>query len=83
MQANPKPDDEVAERAILALVLAVNPHYRTIPELSRDLGGKRIVKRAVSRLVAYGPDPAAWQHLLPTAPTTAIDWTPGERREAV
>jgi hypothetical protein len=39
MQPNPTPgvpsDDETAERAILALAMAVYPHYRTIPELIR------------------------------------------------
>lgn len=58
MQANPRSrrprDPETAERAILALVLAVHPHYRTLPELSREFGGKRVVKRAVSSLVGYG-----------------------------
>lgn len=66
MQANPKPDDEVAERAILALVLAVNPHYRTIPELGREIGGKRVVKRAVSKLVGYGLIRLHGNTLLPT-----------------
>lgn len=45
MQANPKPDDEVAERAIL---------------------GKRIVKRAVAKLVGYGLIRLHGNTLLPT-----------------
>ena len=59
MQANPRSrrprDDERAERAIFALVVEVHRHHRTFPELSREFGGKRVVKRAVSNLVSYGP----------------------------
>ena len=58
MQANPKPgtpgDDETAERAILALAMAVYPHYRTIPELIREFGRPAQVRQAVANLVGYG-----------------------------
>lgn len=70
MQANLKlhgaHDEEVTERAILALVLAVNPHYRTIPELNREIGSKRAVKRAVRRLTGYGLLRLHGNTLLPT-----------------
>jgi hypothetical protein len=70
MQANLKPrtprEDETVQRAILALVLAVNPHYRTIPELSREIGGKAVVRRAVSSLVGYGLITLQGNTLIPT-----------------
>jgi len=46
--------DEKTQRAILALVLAVHPLYRTMPELSREIGSKEAVERAVRRLSDYG-----------------------------
>lgn len=51
----PKPsDDDKTQRAILALVLAVHPHHRTMPEVSREIGNKEAVERAVRRLSDYG-----------------------------
>jgi superfamily II helicase len=47
-------EDEKTQRAILALVLAVHPHYRTMPEVSREIGNKEAVERAVRRLSDYG-----------------------------
>jgi hypothetical protein len=46
--------DERTQRAILALVLAVHPYYRTMPEVSREIGNKEVVERAVRRLSDYG-----------------------------
>lgn len=70
MQANrmPRParEDEATERAILALVLAVNPHYRTIPELGREIGDRRAVKRATKKLAGYGLIRMHGNTLLPT-----------------
>lgn len=58
MQANRmrrKPsEDEATQRAVLALVLAVHPHYRTIPELAREIGPRDDIERAVNNLVRYG-----------------------------
>jgi len=58
MRVNPKPstpgEEEVFERAILALALAVYPLYRTIPELIRDFGSPALVRRAAANLVSYG-----------------------------
>lgn len=72
MQANPRSrrprDAETAERAIFALVVAAHPHYRTLPELSREFGGKRIVKGAVSGLVGYGVMTTHGNTLLLTDP---------------
>jgi superfamily II helicase len=47
-------EDERAQRAILALVLATHPHYRTMAEVSREIGNKEAVERAVRKLSDYG-----------------------------
>jgi hypothetical protein len=47
-------EDEKIQRAILALVLTVHPLYCTMPELSREIGSKEAVERAVRRLSDYG-----------------------------
>jgi len=58
MQANrirQKPNEgERAQRAILALALATHPHHRTMLEMSREIGNKEVVERAVRRLSDYG-----------------------------
>lgn len=46
--------DERTQRAVLALVLATHPHHRTMPEVSREIGNKEAVERAVRRLSDYG-----------------------------
>jgi hypothetical protein len=47
-------EDEKTQRAILALVLATHPHYRTMAEVGREIGSKEAVERAVRRLSDYG-----------------------------
>ena len=47
-------EDERTQRAILALVLACHPHHRTMPEMSREIGNKEAVERAVRRLSDFG-----------------------------
>jgi superfamily II helicase len=47
-------EDERAQRAILALVVATHPHYRTMAEVSREIGNKEAVERAVRKLSDYG-----------------------------
>jgi hypothetical protein len=58
MQANPKSrtpsEGEMAERAILALVLESGRHHRTIPELGREIGNMAAVRAAIANLVGYG-----------------------------
>ena len=72
MQANRRPEesseDVEVQRAVLALVLAVNPHYRTIPELGREIGDKRAVKRAVKSLIGYGLVRLHGNTVMPTDP---------------
>jgi hypothetical protein len=47
-------EDEKAQRAILALVLSSHPHHRTMAEMSREIGNKESVERAVRRLSDFG-----------------------------
>jgi superfamily II helicase len=58
MHANPKrrkPDaNDVVERAILALVVAVYPLSRTLLEVSREIGNREMAERAVRKLSDYG-----------------------------
>ncbi len=47
MQTNPKrrhwPADRIPhQRAVMALTLAVYPRWRTIPELSREIGNRAL-----------------------------------------
>jgi hypothetical protein len=59
-------EGESVERAILALVLAVNPHYRTIPELGREIGDISAVRQAIASLISYGLITLHGNTLLPT-----------------
>jgi hypothetical protein len=58
MQANPRrgesSEDVATQQAVLALVLAVHPHHRTMAEVGREIGNKEVVERAVRRLSDYG-----------------------------
>lgn len=58
MQANRRPEesseDVDIQRAVLALVLAVHPHHRTMAEVGREIGNKEAVERAVRKLSDYG-----------------------------
>ncbi|HWI95600.1 MAG TPA: hypothetical protein VNS60_05990 [Solirubrobacterales bacterium] len=47
-------DHERTERAVLALALACHPHHRTMLEMSREIGNKEAVERAVRKLSDYG-----------------------------
>ena len=47
-------DDEKVQRAILALVLASHPMHRTMAEISREIGNKESVERAVRKLSDHG-----------------------------
>jgi predicted transcriptional regulator len=58
MQANPMPRrlraDAAVQRAVMALCLAPYPHWRTIPELAREIGCGDAVERAVQNLIRVG-----------------------------
>lgn len=47
-------DPERTERAVLALAVASHPHHRTMLEMSREIGNKEAVERAVRQLSDYG-----------------------------
>jgi hypothetical protein len=59
MQANRMPRrlraDKAVQRAVMALCLAPYPHWRTIPEVAREIDkGDMAVERAVVDLVGIG-----------------------------
>jgi hypothetical protein len=59
MQTNRKrrrwPADRIPlQRTVMALTLAVYPHWRTIPELAREIGNRGILTRAVLELIQLG-----------------------------
>ncbi len=60
MQANRMPRrtraDKAVQRAVMALCLAPYPHWRTIPEVSREIdrGGAAAVERTCVDLVGIG-----------------------------
>lgn len=58
MQANRMPRrlraDAAVQRAVMALCLAPYPHWRTIPELAREIDCGDAVERACRDLVGIG-----------------------------
>jgi hypothetical protein len=42
------------QRPVMALTLEVYPHWRTIPELAREIGGSGALTRAVIELITLG-----------------------------
>jgi len=59
MQANRMPRrlraDKAVQRAVMALCIAPYPHWRTIPEVAREIDkGDMAVERAVVDLVCLG-----------------------------
>jgi hypothetical protein len=60
------------QRAIMALALEVYPHWRTIPELAREIGHRGILTRAVLDLPRLGSpaDQARRPHGAAETPVT-------------
>jgi hypothetical protein len=58
MQANPRrhwPADRIPlQRPVMALTLETYPHWRTIPELAREIGPSGALTRAVIELIGLG-----------------------------
>jgi hypothetical protein len=55
MPTKPSPGGSLGvQRAVLGLVLAVQPHCRTVPELAREIDPGDAVEPAVEALVAVG-----------------------------
>jgi hypothetical protein len=42
------------QRAVMSLALEVYPHWRTIPELAREIGSYGLLTRAVLDLIGLG-----------------------------
>jgi hypothetical protein len=73
MQANPKrrhwPADRIPlERAVMALTVAVYPHWRTISELAREIGSKGALTRAILELIRLGLLESHGTAVRPTKP---------------
>lgn len=72
MQANRRrhwPADRIPlERAVMALTLEVYPHWRTIPELAREIGSRGALTRAVLELIKLGLLESHGSAVRPTKP---------------
>lgn len=78
MQANPRrrrwPADRIPlQRVIMALTLAVYPHWRTIPELAREIGNRGILTRAVLELIQLGVLESHGSAVRPTKPVAHLE----------
>lgn len=71
MQANPRPRsicaDKAVQRIVLVLSLCVYPHWRTIPELAREIDCGDAVERACRDLVGLGLLECRGVSIRPTA----------------
>lgn len=56
------------ERAVMALTLEVYPHWRTIPELAREIGSRGALTRAVLELIKLGLLESHGSAVRPTKP---------------
>lgn len=56
------------ERAVMALTLEVYPHWRTIPELAREIGSRGALTRAVLELIQAGLLESHGSAVRPTKP---------------
>lgn len=57
------------QRAVMALALEVYPHWRTIPELAREIGSYEALTRAILELITLG---LLESHGTAVRPTKAI-----------
>ena len=78
MQTNRKrrrwPADRIPlQRAVMALTLAVYPHWRTIPELSREIGNRGVLTRAVLELIQLGVLESHGSAVRPTKPVAHLE----------
>jgi hypothetical protein len=77
MQKNPKrrwPADRIPhQRAVMALTLAVYPHWRTIPELSREIGSRGVLTRAILELIRLGLLESHGSAVRPTKPVAHLE----------
>jgi len=77
MQANPKrrwPADRIPlQRTVMALTLAVYPHWRTIPELTREIGNRGVLTRAILELIQLGVLESHGSAVRPTKPVALLE----------
>ena len=78
MQANPKrrhwPADRIPlQRAVMALSLESYPHWRTIPELAREIGSKGVLTRAILELIWLGLLENHGSAVRPTKPIAHLE----------
>jgi hypothetical protein len=78
MQANRKrrrwPGDRIPlQRTVMALTLAVYPHWRTIPELAREIGSRGVLTRAVLELIQLGVLESHGSAVRPTKPVAHLE----------
>lgn len=85
MQKNPnqrrdsnasKREDEITQRAVLALVLTEHPTQLTIPEIVRELGqsGRDAAERAIRDLVGVGLLRCGDDSVFPSRAALHFDW---------
>jgi hypothetical protein len=78
MQANRKrrhwPADRIPlQRVITGLAIEVYPHWRTIPELAREVGPSGALTRAVLELIGLGLLENHGSAVRPTKPIAHLD----------
>jgi hypothetical protein len=61
------------QRAVMALTLAVYPHWRTIPELAREIGSSGALTRAVIELITMGLLENHGSAVRPTKPIAHLE----------
>lgn len=61
------------QRATMALALEVYPHWRTIPELAREIGPSGALTRAALELITAGLLESHGSAIRPTKPIAALE----------
>ncbi|HXR60640.1 MAG TPA: hypothetical protein VN732_04875 [Solirubrobacterales bacterium] len=61
------------QRAVMALALEVYPHWRTIPELAREIGSYGALTRAVLELTKLGLLENYGSAVRPTKPIAVLE----------
>jgi hypothetical protein len=78
MQANRTrrhwPADRIPlQRAVMALALEIYPHWRTIPELAREIGPSGALTRAVIEVIGLGLLENHGSAIRPTKPIAHLE----------
>lgn len=68
------PADRIAlQRPVMALTLETYPHWRTIPELAREIGPSGALTRAVIELITLGLLESHGTAVRPTKPIAHLE----------